>query len=50
MKLMTNNPTKRALLIGYGLEIIENIPINTPSNIHNQKYMDTKKNRMGHEG
>jgi 3,4-dihydroxy 2-butanone 4-phosphate synthase/GTP cyclohydrolase II len=50
MKLMTNNPTKRAGLIGYGLEIIENIPINTPSNIHNQKYMDTKKNRMGHEG
>ncbi len=50
MKLMTNNPTKRAGLIGYGLEIVENIPINTPSNIHNQKYMDTKKNRMGHEG
>ena len=50
MKLMTNNPTKRAGLIGYGLEIVENIPINTPANIHNQKYMDKKKNRMGHEG
>ena len=49
MRLMTNNPTKRAGLIGYGLEIVENVALNTPSNKHNEKYMQTKKDKMGHE-
>jgi len=48
LKLMTNNPTKRAGLIGYGLEIVENIPILIAANIHNQKYLDTKRDKMGH--
>ena len=48
LKLMTNNPTKRAGLIGYGLEIVENIPILIEANIHNQKYLETKRDKMGH--
>ena len=48
LKLMTNNPTKRAGLIGYGLEIVENIPIIIQPNIHNMKYLDTKRDKMGH--
>ena len=48
LKLMTNNPTKRAGLIGYGLEIVENIPILIAANIHNQKYLETKRDKMGH--
>ena len=49
IKLMSNNPTKRAGLLGYGLEIIENVPIRISASIHNQKYLDAKKNKMGHE-
>jgi 3,4-dihydroxy 2-butanone 4-phosphate synthase/GTP cyclohydrolase II len=49
MRLMTNNPTKRAGLIGYGLEIVENVPISTPSNIHNERYLETKRSKMGHD-
>lgn len=49
MRLMTNNPTKRAGLIGYGLEIVENVPIKVDSNPHNKHYLDTKRNRMGHD-
>lgn len=48
MKLMSNNPRKRSGLIGYGLEITDNVPIIIPANKHNQKYLDTKKNKMGH--
>jgi 3,4-dihydroxy 2-butanone 4-phosphate synthase / GTP cyclohydrolase II len=48
IKLMTNNPKKRAGLIGYGLEIVENIPIIIKSNPHNVKYLQTKKDKMGH--
>lgn len=48
MKLMTNNPVKRVGLIGYGLEVTENIPIVIPSNPHNEKYIQTKKDKMGH--
>lgn len=48
MKLMTNNPTKRAGLIGYGLEIVENIPIEISSNEHNKLYLQTKRDKMGH--
>lgn len=49
MRLMTNNPTKRAALSGYGLEIVERVPIVIPPNQHNQYYLDTKQSRMGHE-
>jgi len=49
MRLMSNNPKKRTGLIGYGLEIVENVSIQIPSNFHNKKYLDTKKSKMGHE-
>jgi 3,4-dihydroxy 2-butanone 4-phosphate synthase/GTP cyclohydrolase II len=45
---MTNNPTKRAGLIGYGLEVVENIQIEIESNLHNDTYLKTKRDRMGH--
>lgn len=48
MRLMTNNPIKRIGLEGYGLEIVENIPIEVQPNTHNEYYMHTKKTRMGH--
>jgi 3,4-dihydroxy 2-butanone 4-phosphate synthase/GTP cyclohydrolase II len=48
IKLMTNNPKKRAGLIGYGLEIVENVPIIISPNKHNARYLETKKNKMGH--
>lgn len=48
MRLMTNNPRKRAGLEGYGLEIIENVPIIIPTNHHNDFYIKTKITRMGH--
>lgn len=49
IKLLTNNPKKRVGLIGYGLEIVENISIQIPSNRHNEKYLRTKRDKMGHE-
>jgi 3,4-dihydroxy 2-butanone 4-phosphate synthase/GTP cyclohydrolase II len=49
MRLMSNNPTKRAGLIGYGLEIVENIPIEIESNEHNENYLRTKRDKMGHQ-
>mgnify|MGYP000645704314 CR=1 FL=1 len=49
LKLMTNNPTKRAGLIGYGLEIVENVAIEIESNEHNETYLRTKKDKMGHQ-
>jgi 3,4-dihydroxy 2-butanone 4-phosphate synthase/GTP cyclohydrolase II len=48
MKLMSNNPKKRTGLIGYGLEIIENISLEIQSNIHNASYLRTKRDKMGH--
>lgn len=48
MKLLSNNPKKRTGLSGYGLEIVENIPIEIKSNVHNALYLKTKKNKMGH--
>jgi 3,4-dihydroxy 2-butanone 4-phosphate synthase/GTP cyclohydrolase II len=49
MRLMSNNPKKRTGLIGYGLEIVENIPIVAKANIHNSNYLNTKKEKMGHD-
>jgi 3,4-dihydroxy 2-butanone 4-phosphate synthase/GTP cyclohydrolase II len=48
IRLLTNNPKKVVGLAGYGLEIVEQLPISLPSNPHNEKYLETKKNRMGH--
>ena len=48
MRLITNNPTKRAGLNGFGLEIVENVPIEITPNKYNEKYLHTKKKRMGH--
>ena len=48
MRLMTNNPIKRIGLEGYGLEVIENVPIEIAPNNYNRFYMHTKKERMGH--
>jgi 3,4-dihydroxy 2-butanone 4-phosphate synthase / GTP cyclohydrolase II len=48
LKLMSNNPKKRAGLLGYGIEIIETIPIEAAPNPHNEKYLETKRDKMGH--
>ncbi len=48
MRLITNNPVKRAGLEGYGLTIVENVPIEVGINKYNERYMRTKKERMGH--
>jgi len=48
IRLITNNPVKRAALEGYGLEIVENIPIEITPNPYNEFYLKTKKERMGH--
>lgn len=48
MRLMSNNPKKRTGLVGYGLEIIENVPLLVEPNPHNAKYLDTKRDKMGH--
>lgn len=49
MRLMTNNPVKRVGLEGFGLEIVENVPIEVEPNEYNEAYMRTKKERMGHK-
>ena len=49
MRLITNNPTKRAGLDGFGLEIVENVPIEIKPNEYNANYLCTKAHRMGHE-
>jgi 3,4-dihydroxy 2-butanone 4-phosphate synthase/GTP cyclohydrolase II len=48
MRLISNNPRKRAGLDGYGLEIVDTIPIEIPANKHNQKYLETKRDKLGH--
>ena len=48
MRLLTNNPVKRIGLEGYGLKITENVPLEVTANEHNERYLKTKKERMGH--
>ncbi|HNE93557.1 MAG TPA: bifunctional 3,4-dihydroxy-2-butanone-4-phosphate synthase/GTP cyclohydrolase II [Chitinophagaceae bacterium] len=48
LKLLSNNPRKRAGLAGYGLEIVEVLPIEVTPNTHNEKYLTTKRDKMGH--
>ena len=49
IKLMSNNPKKRKGLIGYGLEIVENVALQVEPNPHNKNYLTTKKEKMGHD-
>ncbi len=48
IRLITNNPKKRVGLMGYNLEIVENVPIEIASNPHNSKYLETKRDKLGH--
>jgi 3,4-dihydroxy 2-butanone 4-phosphate synthase/GTP cyclohydrolase II len=48
MRLMTNNPKKRAGLVGYGLEVVENVAMEIVPNVHNETYLKTKRDKMGH--
>lgn len=48
MRLISNNPTKRAGMVGYGLEVVENIPLEIVSNKHNELYLKAKRDKMGH--
>jgi 3,4-dihydroxy 2-butanone 4-phosphate synthase/GTP cyclohydrolase II len=48
IRLISNNPQKRVGLMGYGLEIVENVPIEISPNSHNEKYLKTKRDKMGH--
>jgi 3,4-dihydroxy 2-butanone 4-phosphate synthase / GTP cyclohydrolase II len=49
MKLMSNNPRKRAGLLGYGLEVVDTVPIEIKANPHNEKYLQTKRDKLGHD-
>ncbi|HEV8084226.1 MAG TPA: bifunctional 3,4-dihydroxy-2-butanone-4-phosphate synthase/GTP cyclohydrolase II [Chitinophagaceae bacterium] len=49
IRLISNNPKKRAGLLGYGLEIVDTVPIEIKSNSHNEKYLKTKRDKMGHK-
>jgi len=49
MRIMTNNPAKLTGLSGFGLEIVDRVPIEIPSNPENLRYLETKRTRMGHE-
>jgi 3,4-dihydroxy 2-butanone 4-phosphate synthase/GTP cyclohydrolase II len=48
MRLMTNNPAKYAAMAGYGLEVVERVPLECPTNEHNLRYLLTKRDKMGH--
>jgi len=49
LRLITNNPKKRVGLIGYGLEIVDNVPLKVDPNPHNERYLQTKRDKLGHE-
>ena len=48
IKLISNNPKKRIGLMGYGLEIVDSVPVEIASNPHNEEYLKTKRDKMGH--
>jgi 3,4-dihydroxy 2-butanone 4-phosphate synthase/GTP cyclohydrolase II len=48
MRLLSNNPLKRAAMEGYGLSVVENVPIVIPPTEHNRRYLETKETKMGH--
>ncbi|GAB4091428.1 bifunctional 3,4-dihydroxy-2-butanone-4-phosphate synthase/GTP cyclohydrolase II [Flaviaesturariibacter terrae] len=49
LKLISNNPKKRVGLLGYGLEIVDNVPLKVVPNPHNERYLNTKRDKLGHE-
>jgi 3,4-dihydroxy 2-butanone 4-phosphate synthase/GTP cyclohydrolase II len=49
LRLISNNPRKRAGLLGYGLEIVESVPVEVKPNQHNERYLETKRDKLGHE-
>jgi 3,4-dihydroxy 2-butanone 4-phosphate synthase / GTP cyclohydrolase II len=49
LRLISNNPKKRVGLVGYGLEIIENVSLEVEANPHNEKYLQTKRDKLGHD-
>ncbi len=49
MRLISNNPRKRVGLVGYGLDVVENVPLHISPNPHNEKYLQTKRDKLGHE-
>jgi 3,4-dihydroxy 2-butanone 4-phosphate synthase/GTP cyclohydrolase II len=49
MRLISNNPRKRVGLQGYGLDVVENVPLRICPNPHNEKYLQTKRDKLGHE-
>ena len=49
MKIMSNNPRKRAGMMGYGLEVVDTVAIEMKPNAHNEKYLFTKRDKLGHE-
>ena len=49
LRLLSNNPKKRAALLGYGIEIVDAVPIEVEPNPHNAKYLQTKRDKLGHE-
>jgi 3,4-dihydroxy 2-butanone 4-phosphate synthase/GTP cyclohydrolase II len=49
LKLVSNNPKKRVGLIGYGLEVVDNVPLPIHPNPHNERYLQTKRDKLGHE-
>lgn len=49
LRLMSNNPRKRAGLLGYGIEIVDTVPIEIAPNVHNEFYLQTKRDKLGHE-
>jgi len=49
IKLISNNPKKRVGLLGYGLEVVDNVPLSIDPNPHNKRYLETKRDKLGHE-
>jgi len=48
MRMMTNNPAKYVALSGYGLEIVESVPLEVPPTEYTRRYLEAKKQKMGH--
>jgi 3,4-dihydroxy 2-butanone 4-phosphate synthase/GTP cyclohydrolase II len=48
LRLVSNNPKKRVGLLGYGLEVVENVPLPVIPNPHNERYLKTKRDKLGH--
>ena len=49
IRLLTNNPKKVVGLEGYGLEIVDQLPIRAEANPHNERYLETKRDKLGHK-